>query len=87
MLYSWKLLQASDDCLRGKTFVITGVLDAFERETIEDHIQRYGGKVTKAVSGKTSYVIVGREPGQSKIDKVSFKESTMKKYYIFVEYT
>lgn len=49
---------------------MTGVLDAFERETVEDHIQRYGGKVTKAVSGKTSYVIVGRDPGQSKIEKV-----------------
>ena len=49
---------------------MTGVLDAFERETVEDHIQRYGGKVTKAISGKTSYVIVGRDPGQSKIEKV-----------------
>ena len=40
-------------------------------ETVEDHIQRYGGRITKAVSGKTSYVIVGREPGESKIEKVN----------------
>ena len=50
--------------------MITGVLDAFEREEVVDCIQRYGGKVTTAVSGRTSYVILGRDPGQSKIEKV-----------------
>jgi len=62
--------QAQEDCLKGLTFVLTGVLDAFERDNVIDQIKRYGGKVTGSVSGKTSYVIVGREPGESKIAKV-----------------
>ena len=30
-------------------------------------IQRYGGKVTQSVSKKTSYVMVGWDPGESKL--------------------
>ena len=33
-------------------------------------IQRYGGKVTQSVSKKTSYVIIGQDPGKSKLSKV-----------------
>ena len=51
-------------------FVITGVLESIEREEAADLIKRYGGKVTQSVSKKTSYVIVGRDPGEHKFFKV-----------------
>ena len=54
----------------GLTFVIIGVLESNEREEATDLIQRYGGKVTQSVSKKTSYVIVGRDPGEHKFFKV-----------------
>ena len=54
----------------GLTFVITGILESVEREEAADLIQRYGGKVTQSVSKKTSYVIMGRDPGKSKFSKV-----------------
>ena len=54
----------------GLTFVITGILESVEREEAADLIQRYGGKVTQSVSKKTSYVVVGRDPGESKLSKV-----------------
>ena len=54
----------------GLTFVITGILESIEREKAADLIQRYGGKVTQSVSKKTSYVVVGRDPGESKLSKV-----------------
>ena len=54
----------------GLTFVITGILESIEREEAADLIQRYGGKVTQSVSKKTSYVIMGRDPGKSKLSKV-----------------
>ena len=55
----------------GLTFVITGVLESIEREEAADLIQRYGGKVTQSVSNKTSYVVVGQDPGEHKLSKVN----------------
>ena len=54
----------------GLTFVIMGILESIEREEAADLIQRYGGKVTQSVSKKTSYVIIGQDPGKSKLSMV-----------------
>ena len=54
--------------LAGKTFVLTGTLVALTREEATAAIERLGGKVTGSVSRKTSYVVVGADPG-SKADK------------------
>jgi DNA ligase (NAD+) len=52
----------------GMTFVVTGILPSFTRDEIKEYIQSLGGKVTDSVSKKTSYVVVGENPG-SKFDK------------------
>ncbi len=49
--------QGAPDCLAGKTFVITGVLDYMEREEASDLILQHGGKVMGSVSGKVSIQI------------------------------
>lgn len=51
------------------TFVISGVLDSLERDDCKDLVVKYGGRVTGSVSGKTSYLIIGDEPGESKVKK------------------
>lgn len=61
--------EGEENCLEGLTFVITGVLESIERDAAADLIQRYGGKVTGSVSKKTSYVVVGRDAGESKLTK------------------
>ena len=50
--------------------MITGVLESLEREEAADIIKKYGGKVTTNISGKTSYIVVGEEAGESKLAKV-----------------
>jgi DNA ligase (NAD+) len=52
----------------GKTFVITGTLPTMSRQEATDFIARRGGKVTASVSAKTSYLLVGEDPG-SKLQK------------------
>jgi DNA ligase (NAD+) len=54
--------------LADKTFVVTGTLERFKRNEIEDLIRSLGGTATGSVSKKTSYLVCGAEPG-SKLDK------------------
>ncbi|GAP23023.1 NAD-dependent DNA ligase LigA [Leptolinea tardivitalis] len=54
--------------LQGLTFVVTGTLPTLSREGAKEYIQKYGGKVTESVSQKTSYLVLGENPG-SKLDK------------------
>jgi DNA ligase (NAD+) len=53
--------------LHGKTFVITGTL-SIDRDAMKALIEAKGGKVSSAVSAKTSFVVAG-EGGGSKRDK------------------
>jgi len=57
--------------LEGLTFVLTGVLETIDRDDTKSLVERYGGKVTGSVSKNTSYVVVGRDAGESKLAKVS----------------
>jgi len=54
--------------LEGLTVVVTGSLAGFSRDEATEAIQAGGGKVTGSVSKKTSFVVVGDNPG-SKYDK------------------
>lgn len=54
--------------LSGKTFIFTGELASIGRSEAEEKVRSLGGKITSSISAKTSYVIVGANPG-SKHDK------------------
>jgi DNA ligase (NAD+) len=53
--------------LGGLTFVITGTL-SMPRKDLEELIEKNGGHVSKSVSNKTSYLLLGDSPG-SKLKK------------------
>jgi DNA ligase (NAD+) len=59
---------AGPQALDGLTFVVTGTLPSLSRDEARALIQKYGGKVTDSVSKKTSYLVLGENPG-SKLDK------------------
>ncbi|WP_406196917.1 NAD-dependent DNA ligase LigA [Streptomyces sp. NBC_01017] len=54
--------------LEGLTVVVTGTLEHFTRDGAKEALQTRGAKVTGSVSKKTSFVVVGDNPG-SKYDK------------------
>ncbi len=58
----------SDNRFLGKTFVLTGTLAGMTRQQAEALVEKLGGKTSGSVSKKTSYVLLGENPG-SKYDK------------------
>ena len=54
--------------LAGLTFVVTGGLTGYTRDSIAETITAHGGKASSSVSKKTDYVLVGTDPG-SKLAK------------------
>ena len=70
--------------LAGLTFVVTGSLESFTRDGINEVIVAHGGKSSSSVSKKTDYVLVGSEPGSKAkkgeelgvaiIDEAKFKD-------------
>lgn len=55
--------------LLGRAVVVTGTLDGFSREEAAEAIKVRGGKSPGSVSKKTYAVVVGAEPGASKLTK------------------
>jgi DNA ligase (NAD+) len=57
--------------LLGKTFVVSGVFEKFNRDDLKLSIEENGGKVGSSISAKTDYVIAGANMGPSKLEKAS----------------
>lgn len=57
------------DSLGGKSFVISGTFEKYERDELKDIIIANGGKVLSGVSGKLDYLLGGDGIGPSKLEK------------------
>jgi DNA ligase (NAD+) len=55
--------------LLGRAVVVSGTLEGFSREEAAEAIKVRGGKSPGSVSGKTYALVVGAEPGASKVAK------------------
>jgi hypothetical protein len=61
--------------LNSKRFVLTGIFPevgggtglTLGKERMANMIESFGGRVTSSVSGKTDFVVVGQDPGRSKV--------------------
>jgi DNA ligase (NAD+) len=57
--------------LVGSTVVVTGTLNGFSREGAVEAIKARGGKSPGSVSKRTTALVVGAEPGASKLAKAT----------------
>jgi len=55
--------------LTGKTYVITGTLGHFTRDEAAALLEELGAKVANSVTSKTTGLVLGEEPGKSKLLK------------------
>lgn len=56
-------------CLQGICFVATGTMPSLRKEELKDLIEKYGGRVTGSISGKTDVLVRGcQEVGPKKME-------------------
>jgi len=68
--------------MAGKTFVMTGIFPEIGggggldlgKDRVKEMITAFGGKVTSAISGRTDVLVVGKEPGMSKVSKARARD-------------
>ena len=61
--------EAIPQTLKGMTIVVTGGLEGYSRDGVGAAIKARGGKSPGSVSSKTTALVVGENPGASKLDK------------------
>jgi DNA ligase (NAD+) len=61
--------EQESDVLGGKSFVISGTFEHYERDQLQDIILKNGGRILSGVSGKLDYLVAGDNMGPSKLAK------------------
>ena len=64
-------LEKESTSLEGKSFVISGVFQNFDRDGLRDKIILNGGKVVSSISSKLDYLVAGDNMGPSKLEKAN----------------
>lgn len=64
---SKEIPKGSPDCLKGLTFLVTGVLESMERDEAASVIKGFGGRVMTVVGKKLNYLVVGEDAGPKKL--------------------
>ncbi|MGA1825584.1 MAG: NAD-dependent DNA ligase LigA [bacterium] len=72
--------EGKDRFLTGKTFVLTGALEALSRDEARKIIENMGGRVSSSVSKKTDYVVVGKAPGSKFNDALRLGIKTLNEH-------
>ena len=57
--------------LAGKSYIISGTLENYDREAAEDKLRALGATITSSVTKTTTALILGNKPGASKLKKAA----------------
>jgi DNA ligase (NAD+) len=63
--------RSTPQVLAGRSVVVTGTLPGYSREAAEEAVKARGGKAPGSVSAKTTALVAGAEPGQSKLNRAT----------------
>lgn len=66
---TFKEAEKVSDALGGKSFVVSGTFEHYERDEIKDVIVAHGGKVLSGVSAKLDFLVAGENMGPAKREK------------------
>ena len=68
MAASNDVIPEQGDQLKGMTIVITGSFEKHEREEYKELIIKMGGRCASSVTGSTTHLLAGENPGPSKVE-------------------
>lgn len=74
-----------DGLFSGKSFVVSGTFQNFEREELKEKIKELGGKISSSVSKKLDYLLAGDKAGSSKLEKAEKAGVTVLSEEDFIE--
>ena len=64
-------IENKDSIFYNATVVITGIFEQFEsRDELAMKLQSFGARITSSISKKTTHVLVGKEAGPAKLEKI-----------------
>jgi DNA ligase (NAD+) len=66
-----EILIPDSDQFAGKSFVISGVFEKYERDELKDIILKNGGKINSGITGKLDYLVAGENMGPAKLEKAT----------------
>jgi len=66
-----KMVLSSEAPLAGRTFVVSGTFEGYEREELKKTIKLHGGKVGSSISGTTDFLLAGANMGPAKLAKAA----------------
>ncbi len=64
-----EILVPESDKFAGKSFVLSGVFENYERDELKDIILKNGGKISSGITGKLNYLVAGENMGPAKLEK------------------
>ncbi len=76
-------LHEEEGPLKGKVFVFTGTLKCCSREKAGEIVEKLGGVFSNTVTTKTTYLVVGEDPGSTKMrraDQLGIKKITEEEF-------
>lgn len=60
---------AQNQIFEGKSLVVSGVFETYDREELKKLIKSLGGKVASSISGSTDFLVAGENMGPAKLEK------------------
>ena len=64
-----EIIKQESDIFSGKSFVISGVFENYERDELKELIIKNGGKVSSGITAKLDYLVAGDNMGPAKLEK------------------
>lgn len=69
-----RIPEGSPNCLKGKVFLVSGLMDSITREDVIQLIEKHGGKVVQTMSESLTHLVAGNQASGNKLKMAKEKK-------------